>query len=95
MLIHQNANRAACLFPEKTSSINEAFKAPSPAVEAFQQRVAARGVFVRVRKEMGADIAGACGQLALTLPSPSESQRRCVCVCVCVFRTATERKGSS
>ena len=35
---------------------------------------------VRVRKEMGADIAGACGQLALTLPSPSESQRRCVCV---------------
>jgi adenine C2-methylase RlmN of 23S rRNA A2503 and tRNA A37 len=29
------------------------------------------GVIVRVRREMGADIAGACGQLALT-NKPSE-----------------------
>jgi len=42
------------------------FKAPShERVERFQQIVMAFGVTTRVRREMGRDIAGACGQLAL------------------------------
>lgn len=39
---------------------------PHERVERFQQIVAAYGVTTRVRREMGRDIAGACGQLALT-----------------------------
>lgn len=39
---------------------------PHRVVERFQQLVAACGVTVRVRREMGRDIAGACGQLALS-----------------------------
>merc|ERR1712151_963626 len=34
-------------------------------VERFQQIVAAFGITTRVRREMGRDISGACGQLAL------------------------------
>merc|ERR1712113_1242693 len=42
------------------------FKAPAHSVvERFQNLIAAFGVTCRVRKEMGRDIAGACGQLAL------------------------------
>lgn len=37
-------------------------------MDRFQQIVAAFGVTVRVRREMGQDIFGACGQLALTQP---------------------------
>jgi len=48
------------------SSVEGGFQAPEHGrVERFQQIVASRGVFVRVRREMGRDIAGACGQLAL------------------------------
>eukprot|EP00933_Yihiella_yeosuensis_P010626 TRINITY_DN117349_c0_g1_i1.p1 TRINITY_DN117349_c0_g1~~TRINITY_DN117349_c0_g1_i1.p1 ORF type:complete len:304 (+),score=66.70 TRINITY_DN117349_c0_g1_i1:74-913(+) len=51
------------------SSALHGFDAPShQAVERFQQIVAAHGVTTRVRREMGRDIAGACGQLALTKP---------------------------
>merc|ERR1740123_2726185 len=51
------------------TSAEVAFTAPAhPVVERFQQIVAASGVTVRVRREMGRDIAGACGQLALQTP---------------------------
>mmetsp|Transcript_95516 Transcript_95516/g.273995 ORF Transcript_95516/g.273995 Transcript_95516/m.273995 type:complete len:516 (-) Transcript_95516:65-1612(-) len=55
------------LIPFNPGASTEAiFSAPShPVVERFQQLVAACGVTVRVRREMGQDIAGACGQLAL------------------------------
>ena len=47
--------------------VNKSFKAPSwGAVEAFQREVVKHGVITRVRREMGDDIAAACGQLALT-----------------------------
>lgn len=48
--------------------INESFKAPTEAqVDAFRTRVIEHsGRIVRVRREMGADIAGACGQLVLS-----------------------------
>lgn len=49
------------------TSTPEGFRAPAHEdVERFQQIVAAFGVTTRVRREMGRDIAGACGQLALT-----------------------------
>merc|ERR1712060_935112 len=42
------------------------FSAPKhETVERFQQIVAAFGITTRVRREMGRDISGACGQLAL------------------------------
>jgi len=48
------------------TAVEGGFRPPDHAtVERFQQIVASQGVFVRVRREMGRDIAGACGQLAL------------------------------
>ncbi|MGX8706807.1 MAG: 23S rRNA (adenine(2503)-C(2))-methyltransferase RlmN, partial [bacterium] len=39
-------------------------KAPSrQTVEAFQRRLALKNISATVRREMGADIEGACGQL--------------------------------
>jgi len=47
------------------------FEAPGhQTVDRFQRIVAAFGVTVRVRREMGKDIFGACGQLALTQARP-------------------------
>mmetsp|Transcript_6997 Transcript_6997/g.12992 ORF Transcript_6997/g.12992 Transcript_6997/m.12992 type:complete len:379 (-) Transcript_6997:90-1226(-) len=54
--------------------VNKAFKAPThEAVDSFQQTVVKHGVLTRVRREMGADIAGACGQLALSTTKSSSS----------------------
>lgn len=54
------------------SSAPGGFCSPShEVVERFQQIVAAFGVTTRVRREMGRDIAGACGQLALSKVGPS------------------------
>merc|ERR1712107_440561 len=49
------------------SSVPESFQAPKhEAVERFQQILGGYSILTRVRREMGQDIAGACGQLALT-----------------------------
>lgn len=57
------------LIPYNPGASKESFGYSAPAhevVERFQQIVAAFGVTTRVRKEMGKDIAGACGQLAFS-----------------------------
>lgn len=54
----------------------ESFDAPShEVVERFQQVVVAYGVTTRVRREMGRDIAGACGQLANTRNNRQQSDQ--------------------
>ena len=44
------------------------FTAPTEeAVQGFATRMRAAGIFTTIRKEMGQDVSGACGQLALTV----------------------------
>ena len=51
------------------------FQAPSPErVAAFMAQLRAAGIFTTVRKEMGQDVAGACGQLALTVRQQGQAQ---------------------
>jgi adenine C2-methylase RlmN of 23S rRNA A2503 and tRNA A37 len=51
------------------------FQAPSPErVAAFMAQLRAAGIFTTVRKEMGQDVAGACGQLALTVRQQAQQR---------------------
>lgn len=54
-------------YNDTSSTINADFKPPDKeSVDNFQSIIVSHGIICRVRREMGADIAGACGQLALT-----------------------------
>jgi len=54
------------LIPYNPTAASGGFQAPKhERVERFQQILAHFGIMTRVRREMGQDIAGACGQLAL------------------------------
>ncbi|CAE7620290.1 rlmN [Symbiodinium microadriaticum] len=56
------------------SSMPDGFRAPQhQRVERFQQILANCSIMTRVRREMGQDISGACGQLALTVPQEGGS----------------------
>ena len=66
------------LIPYNPTEVAEDFEASLPeAIQTFFSICAAGGVYTRVRQEMGSDISGACGQLALVKgsnnPNPSDS----------------------
>jgi 23S rRNA (adenine2503-C2)-methyltransferase len=66
-LIPLNAHEGTALVPP-----------PDDVVEAFQERLAARGLSVFVRRRRGDDIAAACGQLALRGDLPGVRRRAAV-----------------
>lgn len=54
------------LIPYNPTSVGVAYEAPSRrAVLAFQAVLRAKGILTTIRQEMGGDVDGACGQLAL------------------------------
>ena len=54
------------LIPYNTTDVKDKFQCPSlEHIEAFQKIVMGYGLYVFIRKTMGEDIAGACGQLVL------------------------------
>ncbi|GMI17718.1 hypothetical protein TrLO_g14823, partial [Triparma laevis f. longispina] len=54
------------LIPYNTTDVKDKFQCPSMEhIEAFQKIVMGYGLYVFIRKTMGEDIAGACGQLVL------------------------------
>ena len=64
------------LIPYNPTTVAEHFEAPTKEnVTLFADICKAHNIMVRVRTEMGQDIAGACGQLALVNPGlPSKSE---------------------
>eukprot|EP00434_Breviolum_minutum_P007904 symbB.v1.2.006971.t1/scaffold348.1/size222345/10 len=61
--------------PTAASTTTGGFQAPAhQRVERFQQILAHFGIMTRVRREMGQDIAGACGQLALKETSAANKE---------------------
>ena len=58
--------RCSVLIPYNPTSVGVAYEAPSRrAVLAFQAVLRAKGILTTIRQEMGGDVDGACGQLAL------------------------------
>jgi adenine C2-methylase RlmN of 23S rRNA A2503 and tRNA A37 len=57
------------LIPYNPTTVAEHFEAPTKEnVSQFADICRSKNIMVRVRTEMGQDIAGACGQLALINP---------------------------
>jgi len=78
ILLTQNSRRDHILLnliPYNPTAVAENFEAPTKEnVTQFADICRAHNIMVRVRTEMGQDIAGACGQLALVNPGLPKSE---------------------
>ena len=61
----ENRHLIVNLIPYNATDVKDKLQCPSPEhMQKFRDVVASYGTFCTIRRTMGADIAGACGQLA-------------------------------
>ena len=61
-------------YPDRLLSLSLSLNTNTPIQQRFFEICAESGLFTRVRQEMGTDIAGACGQLALVTKAEKKAQ---------------------
>ena len=69
-------NLVVNLIPYNKTNVKDKLSCPSEEhLQLFQKIVSSYGVFCTIRRTMGADIAGACGQLVIEKENEEEQQK--------------------